>query len=81
MLTSYSDAGSTWDYGYMWWIGDPPAWGGHTVYAARGGGGQAIFVVEDMEVVITHKVDNDDWTRGWSQVNELVLRILESKVF
>jgi len=81
ILTSYSDAGSTWDYGYMWWVGDPQAWGGHTVYAARGGGGQAIFVVEDMEVVITHKVDNDTWTRGWSQVNQLVAMILDAKVF
>ena len=81
MLIPYSDAGTTWDYGYMWWVGKPEAWNGHTVYAARGGSGQAIFVVEDMDVVITHKVDNDQWYRGWSEVNSLVRRILGAKVF
>jgi CubicO group peptidase (beta-lactamase class C family) len=81
MMAPYSDAGSTWSYGYMWWIGKPQAWDGHTVYAARGGGGQAIFVVDDMDVVITHKVDNATWTAGWSQVYSLVRGILDAKVF
>ena len=81
MLTPYSDAGSSWDYGYMWWVGKPEAWGGHTVYAARGGSGQAIFVVKDLEVVITHKVDNNNWTHGWSQVDGLGRMILDAKVF
>jgi len=72
---------NNWDYGYMWWVGKPGAWGGHTVYAARGGGGQAIFVVKDMEVVITHKVDNDRWYGDWSDVYSLVRRILDAKVY
>jgi CubicO group peptidase (beta-lactamase class C family) len=80
MLIPYSDAGSTWGYSYMWWIGKPEAWGGHTVYAARGGSGQAIFVVDDMDVVITHKVDNR-WLGGWSEVYSLVRQILDAKVF
>ena len=81
MLAPYSDAGSTWDYGYMWWIGKPQAWNGHTVFAARGGSGQAIYVVPDLDVVIVHKVDNSQWSAGWSEVNTLVRWILEAKVF
>ena len=52
--------------------GKPEAWGG---------GGQAVFVVQDMEVVITHTVDNATWAHGWSQVDQLVRRVLEAKVF
>jgi hypothetical protein len=81
MLTPYSDAGGTWDYSYMWWIGKAQAWDGHTIYAARGGGGQAIYIVDDMDLVITHKVDNAVWQGGWSEVNTLVRRILSAKVF
>jgi CubicO group peptidase (beta-lactamase class C family) len=79
--TPYSDAGSTFDYGYMWWVGEPGAWGGHPLYAALGGSGQAIFVVPDMDVVITHKVDYNSWIGGWGEVYELVRRVLEAKVF
>ncbi|MFC1661316.1 serine hydrolase domain-containing protein [Gemmatimonadota bacterium] len=78
--TAYSDSGSTFDYGYMWWVGEPGAWGGHQLYAALGGSGQAIFVVPDMEVVITHKVDYNYWFGGWSGVYDLVRRILGAKV-
>jgi CubicO group peptidase (beta-lactamase class C family) len=80
MLVPYSDAGSTWDYSYMWWIGKPEAWEGHTIYAARGGSGQAVYVVDDMDLVITHKVDNA-WRGGWTDVNALVRMILDAKVF
>ncbi len=81
MLAPYSDAGSTWDYSYMWWVGKAGRWGGHTIYAARGGSGQAIYIVDDMDLVITHKVDNDVWRGGWSEVNTLVRRIMDAKVF
>lgn len=81
MLTPYSDAGSTWDYGYMWWVGKTSAWDGHEILAARGGSGQAIFVVEDMDVVITHKVDNNRWYGDWGDVHTLVRDILRAKVF
>lgn len=80
-LLPHSDAGGTWDYGYMWWIGKPEAWNGHQVYAALGGSGQAIFVVKDMDVVVTHKVDNNRWSNGWSDVYSLVRQVLEAKVF
>jgi CubicO group peptidase (beta-lactamase class C family) len=80
-MVPYSDAGSTWDYGYMWWVGEPEAWGGRRVFAARGGSGQAIFIYPDLDVVITHKVDNAVWNAGWSQVHQLVRNILAAKVF
>jgi CubicO group peptidase (beta-lactamase class C family) len=80
-MLPYSDAGSTWEYGYMWWVGKSGAWGGRRVFAARGGGGQAIFVFPDLDIVITHKVDNAVWYGGWSQVYLLVRNILSAKVF
>lgn len=76
----YSITGSTLDYGYMWWIGDPADWGGHILYAALGGSGQAIFVIPDLEVVITHKVDYDSWRGGWTNVYDLVRQIIRAKV-
>ena len=78
--TAYSDTGSTLDYGYLWWVGSPADWGGHALYAALGGSGQAIFVVPDLEVVITHKVDYDTWRGNWNDVYDLVRRILNAKV-
>jgi len=78
--TAYSDTGSTLDYGYLWWVGDPADWGGHALYAALGGSGQAIFVVPDLEVVITHKVDYDTWRGDWGDVYDLVRQILYAKV-
>jgi CubicO group peptidase (beta-lactamase class C family) len=76
----YSDAGTGWDYGYMWWVGKPKYWEGHDVIAAQGGSGQAVFVVRDMDIVITHKVDYDTWRGDWNDVYELVKRILYAKV-
>ncbi|MFC1791522.1 serine hydrolase domain-containing protein, partial [Gemmatimonadota bacterium] len=80
-LQPYSHAGGSWDYGYMWWIGKPEAWSGHQVYAALGGSGQAVFVVQDLEVVITHKVDYGTWSGDWSGVHRIVREILSAKVF
>jgi CubicO group peptidase (beta-lactamase class C family) len=76
----HSVTGGTFDYGYMWWVGDPLSWAGNEIYAALGGSGQAIFVLPDLDVVITHKVDYDTWGSGWSGVYELVRRIMASKV-
>ena len=76
----YSEAGNTFDYGYMWWVGEPAFWGGHDVIAALGGSGQAIFVVRDMDIVITHKVDYDSWRGDWTSVYNLVKQILSAKV-
>jgi CubicO group peptidase (beta-lactamase class C family) len=77
---AYSDAGAAWDYGYMWWVGKPGYWGGHDVIAALGGSGQAIFVIRDMGIVVTHKVDYDTWRGDWSTVYDLVKQILYAKV-
>lgn len=79
-LQPYSDAGSGWSYGCMWWVGKTDAWEGHQVFAALGGTGQATYVVPGMEVVITHKVDHGAWAHGWTQVNQLVRMILAAKV-
>ncbi len=76
----YSDTGNAvWDYGYMWWVGKSQAWGGHSLYAALGGSGHAIFVVPDMEVVVVHRVDYQTWRSDWSQVYQLLVRILAAK--
>lgn len=77
---AYSDAGGTFDYGYMWWVGEPAAWDGHDVIAALGGSGQAIFIVRDMDIVITHKVDYNTWRGSWNDVYDLVKRVLRAKV-
>ena len=77
----YTDTGgNTWNYGYMWWVGKPEAWGGNRVFAALGGSGQAIFVFPDLQVVITHKVDYDSWRGNWGAVYDLVRQILYAKV-
>ena len=75
----FSDAGSAWGYGYMWWVGKPEAWAGHTLYAARGGSGHTIFVVPDMEVVVVHRVDYETWGSDWLGVYDLVMRILAAR--
>lgn len=42
---------------------------------------QAIFVIPDLEVVITHKVDYDTWTGDWNTVFELVRQVIHAKVY
>jgi CubicO group peptidase (beta-lactamase class C family) len=79
-VVPYSITGSTLDYGYMWWVGRPGDWNGYALYAALGGSGQAIFVVPELEVVITHKVDYDSWQGSWTNVYDLVREILSAKV-
>jgi len=80
---TYSDAGNiagnTWGYGYMWWVGKPRALAGHTLYAALGGSGHAIYVVTDMEVVVVHRVDYETWRSDWGGVTQLLLKILAAK--
>jgi CubicO group peptidase (beta-lactamase class C family) len=76
---AYSDTGGDLDYGYMWWVGEARYWNGHALYAARGGSGQAIYVVPDLEVVITHKVDYDTWRGDWAGVHNLIRLILTAK--
>jgi len=62
--TSYSDAGYTGGYGYMWWIAQN---GYHLTnvilqddaYSARGYGGHYIVVIPDKDVVVVHRVNTD----------------------
>jgi CubicO group peptidase (beta-lactamase class C family) len=42
------------NYGYLWWIMNA---GGHTVYYAYGYGGQMIYVVKDLELVVVFTAD------------------------
>ena len=61
---SYSDAGDSGGYGYLWWI----AVGGRHLpgvelpdgaYSARGSGGHFILVVPALDLVMVHRVDTD----------------------
>lgn len=76
----HSDAGTVFDYGYMWWVGKPGYWGDYHLFAALGGSGQAIFVFPELDIVITHKVDYDTWRSDWAGVYQLVKQILFAKV-
>ena len=75
----WSDAGGTWDYGYMWWVGKPSYHEGHRMFAALGGAGHAIYVFPDLDVVVVHRVDAATFRFGWSQVDELLRRIMAAR--
>ncbi|HSL21982.1 MAG TPA: serine hydrolase [Vicinamibacterales bacterium] len=85
-VTSYSEAGSSGGYGYLWWV----AAGGRHVpgaslpggsYSARGAGGHYILVVPSYDLVIVHRVNTD--IRGNSvtadQFGRLVQLILDAR--
>lgn len=76
---AYSDAEANWYFGYMWWVSKPQLFGAHTVWAARGGNGHAIFVVRDLGLVVVHRVDLGSARPGWAEVHELLRRILAAK--
>jgi CubicO group peptidase (beta-lactamase class C family) len=62
--TSYSDAGASGGYGYLWWVAVD---GRHLPgvrlpdrsYSARGAGGHYILVIEPYDLVIVHRVNTD----------------------
>lgn len=84
---SYSDAGSSGGYGYLWWIA---ANGKHLPgveladgsYSARGAGGHYILVIPPMDLVIVHRVNTDIPARSVSstEFGKLVRLILDAKV-
>lgn len=78
-MVRHSEANSNWDYGYMWWLAKPGVFGNHTVWQAAGGSGHAIYVVDDMDVVVVHRVDYNKWRSSWDGVHELLRRILRAK--
>jgi CubicO group peptidase (beta-lactamase class C family) len=86
-VTSYSDAGDSGGYGFMWWVA---ANGKHLPnvslpdgsYSARGAGGHHILVIPSMDMVIVHRVDTDVQGNQVSseEFGTLVRKILESRV-
>ena len=76
---TYSDAEANWYFGYMWWVAKPQLFGGHTVWAARGGSGHAVFVVRDLGVVVVHRNDSVSARPSWTEVHELLRRILAAR--
>jgi len=85
-VTSYSDAGGSGGYGYMWWVA---ANGTHLPgvelsdggYSARGAGGHYILVVPAYDLVIVHRVNTDisGNSVSSSEFGELVRLILEAR--
>ncbi len=65
--TPISDAIGGADYGYMWWIYRPgslsanayPVLRQHALFQGRGTGGQGLWVVPDLNLVIVHRGDTD----------------------
>jgi len=83
---SYSDAGASGGYGYLWWVSvDGKHFSGVTVpdgtYSARGAGGHYIIVIPDMDLVVVHRVNT--FERGnrvsGSEMGTLLNMILEAK--
>ncbi|MEN3943105.1 serine hydrolase [Prosthecobacter sp. SYSU 5D2] len=83
--TSYSNAGNSGGYGYLWWI----ATGGKHFqgvslpdgsYSARGAGGHYILVVPPLDLVIVHRVNTNKSGRRVesTQFGELVRLILQA---
>jgi CubicO group peptidase (beta-lactamase class C family) len=86
-VTSYSDAGPSGGYGYLWWVAVegrhfPNVSLGDGAYSARGAGGHRILVIPSHDMVIVHRVDTD--VRGNSVSSEdfgtLVQMILDARM-
>ncbi|MEK7405930.1 MAG: serine hydrolase [Acidobacteriota bacterium] len=85
-VRSYSDAGEAGGYGYMWWVA---AGGRHFPgvtlkdgsYSGRGAGGHFVVVIPDHKLVVVHRVNTDQPTRGVTsaQFGRLLALILEAK--
>jgi len=82
-VTSYSDAGTSGGYGYLWWISKsgrhlPNVTLPEGSYSARGAGGHYILIIPALDLVIVHRVNTDikDRQVGTSEFGELTRRIL-----
>jgi len=81
---SYSDAGSSGGYGYLWWVAVDgkhlPLCTLNGAYSARGAGGHYILVIPDQKLVIVHRVNTDISGRQVSgdQFGQLVKLILDA---
>ncbi len=83
---SYSDAGGSGGYGYMWWVAvDGRHFPDVTLedgsYSARGAGGHFIVVIPARKLVVVHRVNTDLPGRGVGAVEfgRLLRLILEAK--
>ncbi|NJN05680.1 MAG: serine hydrolase [Rhodobacteraceae bacterium] len=81
--TSYSDAGSSGGYGYLWWVSrEGVHFPGVTLpggsYSARGAGGHYILNIPALDLVIVHRVNTDKANRRVeaAEFGELTRRIL-----
>jgi CubicO group peptidase (beta-lactamase class C family) len=85
-VTSYSDAGPSGGYGYLWWV----AVGGRHFpgvslpdgsYSARGAGGHYILVIPAYDLVIVHRVNTDIQGRSVSaaEFGHLLKLILDAR--
>jgi CubicO group peptidase (beta-lactamase class C family) len=84
--TSYSDAGESGGYGYLWWVAKE---GKHLpsvalpagAYSARGAGGHYILVIPALDLVVVHRVNTDIADRDVTaaQFGELMRLILEAR--
>lgn len=82
--TSYSDAGSSGGYGYLWWVevdgkhfsGIENASSG--MFSARGYRGHMIVVVPEIDLVLVHRVDTFTGHHrvSYSDIGSLLMRIL-----
>jgi CubicO group peptidase (beta-lactamase class C family) len=75
----YSDAGWFFNYGYMWWVGEPESFQGHRVFAALGGSGHAVFVFPDIDLVVVHRVNPTTYQYGWAEVLDLLDLVLMAR--
>ena len=83
--TSYSDAGVSGGYGYMWWIAvDGRHFANVNIpdgsYSARGYGGQYLIVIPDMDLVIVHRANTDyGLSVGYADFCNLLIKIFNAK--
>lgn len=84
---SYSDAGDSGGYGYLWWVAvdgqhfsDLEQEVPEGLYTARGHRGHVLAVVPDMDLVLVHRVDTftDDDEVSYSKVGELLMKVIDA---
>jgi CubicO group peptidase (beta-lactamase class C family) len=86
-VTSYSHAGESGGYGYMWWVAlkgkhFPNVALEDGAYSARGYGGHRILVIPSHDMVIVHRVNTDIIGNSVSdqEFGRLVKMILDAKM-
>nr|ADY60564.1 beta-lactamase [Rubinisphaera brasiliensis DSM 5305] len=83
---SYSNAGPSGGYGYMWWVGvDGVHFPGMTLpegtYSARGSRGQYLVIIPEWNIVVCHRVNSseDGMKVSRSEFARLLAMILEAR--